>query len=183
MRALRLAGLTGMLGLLLLLRPGAARPQEKGGPAVDLKLVRYDGLAELIRKNRGKVILVDFWADTCVPCKRAMPHLVRLANKHRKDGLVTITVSVDKAWEQYNDKTRARLLKFLRETGADFTNLVLDESKEVLEEKLRVTSVPSLYVFDRQGRWTQFAADDLKETKSGNHPEVDALVEKLLKEK
>src|SRR5947209_17333338 len=97
MRVFRLAGLTGGLGLLFLLSQGAARPQERAA-AVDLRLLRFDGLAELVLKNRGKVVLVDFWADTCPPCKRAMPHLVQVANKHRKDGLVAVTVAVDKAW-------------------------------------------------------------------------------------
>src|SRR5437764_1022602 len=110
MRILRRAGVTGLLGVLLLV-PGAARPQEKAGPGIDRKVVKYDALAALILENRGKVVIVDFWADTCPPCKRAMPHLVQTYHKHRKDGLVAITVSVDIAWNQYNEKTHARLLK------------------------------------------------------------------------
>src|SRR4051812_12240045 len=108
MRTLGLAGLTGVLGLLFLLRQGAAWPQEKAAGAVDLKLVRYGGLAEVVLSNRGKVVIVDFWADTCPPCKGAMPHLVQMAHRHRKDGLVAVTVAVDKAWERYDDTTHDR---------------------------------------------------------------------------
>jgi thiol-disulfide isomerase/thioredoxin len=182
MRILRRAGLAGLLGGLLVL-PGAARPQEKGSPAIDLKVVKYDALAALILENRGKVVIVDFWADTCIPCKRALPHLVQTYHKHRKDGLVAITVSVDIAWNQYDAKTHARLLNFLRKQGADFPNVVLDVSKEVLEDKLRVKAVPCTYVFDRQGKWTQFVGEGLNQSDDGSYPEIDALVKKLLKGK
>ncbi len=62
MHSFRWGGGLLMTGLaLLLLAQGAARTQEKD--AVDLKVVKYDGLADAILKNRGQVIVVDFWAD------------------------------------------------------------------------------------------------------------------------
>jgi hypothetical protein len=48
------------MGALLLLAGGAARTQEKGG-GVDLKVVKYTGLAEEVAKHRGKIVVVDFW--------------------------------------------------------------------------------------------------------------------------
>jgi thiol-disulfide isomerase/thioredoxin len=182
MNTLRRAGLTGLLGALFLLPQGAARPQEKGGDTVTLKVVKYDGLVDAILKNRGKVVIVDFWADTCIPCKRALPHLVQLYNKHRKDGLAAITVSVDIAWEQFNPKVEGSLLRFLKKNGAAFTNLVLDEPREFLEGRLRVKAVPCMYVFNRQGQWTQFADEKLRPDKEGRYPEVEALIGKLLAE-
>src|SRR5205823_187359 len=90
MHTFRWGGLLALLGALGLLAQGTARTQEKGAAAVDLKVVKYEGLTEAIQQNRGKVVIVDFWSDTCVPCKRAMPHLVELYNKHKKDGLTAI---------------------------------------------------------------------------------------------
>jgi thiol-disulfide isomerase/thioredoxin len=176
MHRLRWGGLLALLGALGLLAQGTARTQEKGAAAVDLRVVKYDGLAEAIQQNRGKVIVVDFWSDTCLPCKKAMPHLVKLYNEHKKDGLAAITVAVDLAWEQYSPAVHASLLKFLQKQGANFPNLVLDTSRQVLEEKLRIKAVPSVYVFNRQGKWTQFP-DGI------NAEELDALVKKLLAEK
>src|SRR5262245_17464116 len=101
MHRLRRGGLLALLGGLGLLGRGTAQTQEKG-PAVDLKVVKYEVLAEAIQQNRGKVVIVDFWSNTCIPCKQAMPHLVALCNKHKKDGLTAITVAVDLAWGKYD---------------------------------------------------------------------------------
>jgi thiol-disulfide isomerase/thioredoxin len=176
MHTLRWGGLLALLGALGLLASGTARTQEKAGAAVDLKVVKYEGLTELIQQHRGKVVVVDFWSDTCIPCKKAMPHLVKLYNEHKKDGLAAITVAVDLAWGNYNPAVHDSLQKFLQKQSATFPNLVLDTSKQVLEDKLRVKAVPCVYVFNRQGKWTQFA--------DGIQPEeLDALVKKLLAEK
>jgi thiol-disulfide isomerase/thioredoxin len=176
MHRFRWGGLLAVLGALGLLAQGTARTQEKGAAAVDLKVVKYEGLTEAIQQNRGKVIVVDFWSNDCLPCKKAMPHLVELYHKHKKDGLAAITVAVDLAWGNYNPTVHDSLLKFLKKQGAVFPNLVLDTSKQVLQDKLRVAAVPSVYVFNRAGKWTQFA-------EGINPEELDALVKKLLAEK
>jgi len=63
MHTLRCAGLV-LPGLALLLAQAPARPQDGGkGADVTLKVVKYDGLAEEVAKHRGKVVVVDFWAD------------------------------------------------------------------------------------------------------------------------
>jgi thiol-disulfide isomerase/thioredoxin len=173
----------GLLGSLLLLAGGSARTQEKSAPAVDVRMVKYDGLADAIMRNRGKVVVVDFWADTCLPCKKAFPHLVQLYKTHHRDGLAAISVAIDPCWGQYNAAVKEKIEKFLRDKGAVFTNLILDETKELLEKKLRVAAVPCLYVFSRQGTWTQFTGDNLKKDDEGRYYEVEALVKKLLAEK
>ena len=175
MHTLRWGTLAGLLSALGLLAQVTAQTQVKQ-PVVDLKVVKYEALANAIEQNRGKVIIVDFWSDTCLPCKRAMPHLVELYKKHEKDGLIAMTVAVDKAWDQYSPAVHDNLLKFLQKQGATFPNFVLDAPKKVLEDRLRIMAVPSVYVFNRAGKWTHFA--------EGAEPEkLDALVKKLLAEK
>ena len=175
MHTLRWGALAGLLSALGLLTQAPAQTQQKQ-PAVDLKVVKYEALADAIEQNRGKVVIVDFWSNTCLPCRKAMPHLVELYKKHHKDGLIAMTVALDRAWDNYNAKVHDSLLKFLRKQGATFPNFVLDAPKKVLEEKLRIMSVPSVYVFNRAGKWTHFA--------EGVEPEkLDALVKKLLAEK
>lgn len=48
---------------VLLVAGNGGGGQEKKGGAVELKVVKYDGLAEAVLKNRGKVVLVDFWGE------------------------------------------------------------------------------------------------------------------------
>lgn len=90
-----------------------------------------------------------------------------------KDGLAVISVSLDEAAEKKN------ALGWLTKFGADFTNVLLDEETDFFQKRLRFVAPPCLYVFNRQGKWTQFKSDE----KEIDFKKVDQLVEKLLKEK
>src|SRR5204863_3839835 len=122
--------------------------QEKTADGVTLKTVKYDSLAEEVLKHRGKVVVVDFWTENCIPCRKALPHLVELYNTHKADGLVAMTVALDPSWREPDDPPDpalpGRLLKFLQNNKATFTNLILDDSKAAVSDRLRITSVPSL---------------------------------------
>ena len=186
MRTRHWCGSLALAGLILLLQ-GTARTQDKGAGAVTIRVVNYDGLADEILKNRGKVVVVDFWTELCLPCRKALPHLVELYNAHKAEGMTAITVALDPAWrpadEPPDPNLKGKLLKFLQSKKATFTNLILDDSKKVVDEKLRIRVVPSLYVFSRTGKWTQFTDDTLqKDPKTDRYYEVEALVKKLLKE-
>src|SRR5262249_53186927 len=134
-----------------------AMAQEKSGE-VTYKIVKYEGLTDAILKNRGKVLVVDFWADYCAPCKARFPALVKFAKEHAKDGLVVISVALDPL-DGSAGPTRAETLvnveKFLKKQNATFTNLVLDEPTDVWE-KFHIVGIPSVYVFDRDGKWSLF---------------------------
>jgi|SRR5437773_2575202 len=77
--------------------------------------------------------------------------------RYAKDGLVVMSVSLDPIREDPPSKDRA--FKFLQAKGATFTNLLLDEPFEVWSEKLHFTAAPCQFVFNRQGKWTQFNGD------------------------
>src|SRR5262245_34640051 len=120
---------------------------------IQLQTVKYDGLKEVIHKNRGKVVLVDFWADFCAPCKKAFPHIVDMHKKLSKQDLVVVSVSLDPIDDQ---AARESALKFLKKVGADFTNLYLEEPAEFWQKKLGFAGPPCYFVFNRQGQWTKF---------------------------
>jgi len=54
---------------------------------VQLKIVKYGELTEAVRVQKGKVLVVDVWADFCIPCKEEFPNLVRLHKKYAEKGL------------------------------------------------------------------------------------------------
>jgi len=157
--------------LILPLLPAAAQPPAP--PAVELKAVRYDTLVGAI-KQPGKVVVVDFWADFCVPCKKEFPGLVKLHQKYAGEGLVAISVALD---DPTDDKAKARALKFLRDRGAAFANYLLDEKAETWQEKLKIDGPPLVVVFDRQGNKAKEYRDDVK------YDEIEKLAAKLLKDK
>src|SRR5690349_8481311 len=94
-------------------------------------------------------------------------------------GLVAISVSVD----SMEDGTRDRVLKFLREQDATLTNFWLNEEQEVWQKKFRSDFVPFVYVFNREGKWTQFKNDPNQAEASVDYGAIEKLVVQLLNQK
>jgi len=140
--------LVASTGLLVLTALGA-EPAVPADDAASLKVVKYPELTRTVRDLQGKVVVVDFWADWCINCKREFPHLVEMQKKYAKDGLVAVSVTVDKADDE---EAVGRARKFLRSAHADFTNLLLDEPDSVWGEKLSAKTIPLIFVFGRDGR-------------------------------
>jgi thiol-disulfide isomerase/thioredoxin len=140
-----------------------AQPAEK----IQLKIVKPDGLSSAINGFKGQVVVVDIWAYWCHPCKAAFPHLVDLHEKYAKDGLVAVSVSLDEPPDL------GKALKFLEEHRANFTNLLLDVDQDAWQEKFHIKGPPTVFVFNREGKWTQFKGEKA-------HPEVEKLVRELL---
>jgi thiol-disulfide isomerase/thioredoxin len=156
---------TALIGVLVV-APGTAQAPKV--EPVSIRIVKYDELGESIRKLKGQVVVVDFWADFCVPCKREFPKLVALHEKHAKAGLTAISVSLDDPAEGAE-----RVKKFLAGQKAICTNFILDEKPGTWQAKLKIDGPPCVYVFNRQGQLEQKFADK----------EVDyAAIEKLVAE-
>ena len=138
----------------LLLCASAAQCQTPAG-AVRLDLVTYKQLGNEIKKLHGQVVLVDFWADYCQPCKLKFPYVMALQQKYGKDGLAVVSVSVD---DVTDPEVRERVKAFLQQQHATTRNLLLAEKPDIWIAKLKMNSIPSMFLFDRQGRlinrWT-----------------------------
>src|SRR5438105_14154416 len=106
----------------------AAIAQPAANNKVTVTVVKYDGLSDLIKRNKGKVVVLDFWADYCLPCKREFPKLVALNQKHGRGPFAAMSVSLDDLSEE---GARDKVQKFLDKQKASFTNLILDEKPEV----------------------------------------------------
>jgi thiol-disulfide isomerase/thioredoxin len=133
-----------------------ASPALFGDPPaqVTLDVVKWPGLEKAIAAHKGKVVLIDIWADFCIPCKREFPHFIELHHKYAKDGLVCISVSVD----DIDDKERT--LKFLRSQKATTINYLIDESADVWQKNLDATVPPNAIIFGRDGqRVKRFSAE------------------------
>jgi cytochrome c biogenesis protein CcmG/thiol:disulfide interchange protein DsbE len=101
-----------------------------------------DNLAVDLDKYRGKVVVLDFWASWCVPCRRSFPWLNEMHDKYGQEGLVILGVNMDA------DQAAAEL--FLKEYPADF-RIVRDPEGE-LAKLYEVIAMPSSYVIDRDGK-------------------------------
>ena len=94
-----------------------------------------------LTQYRGKVMVLDFWASWCAPCRRSFPWWNKMHAKYADEGLVIIGVNLD------NDPESA--LAFLEEYPADF-NIYYDTNKE-LAKKFGVQAMPSSYIVGRDG--------------------------------
>lgn len=112
-----------------------------------------------------------------------MPHLVQMHKKHKKDGLEVVTVNFFAgADEMPKDKYLSQARELLKKNNMTTLNLYLEDAEKVLEKNLHILAAPSVYVFDRQGRWTAFGGVDIKGAGDADHKKIEQLVEKLLKE-
>ncbi len=80
-----------LVGLLLI--PSAIWAQ----PANPLPVVSEANYASTVAANKGKVVLVNFWATWCVPCRKEMPALVKMAARLESKGFTLVTISGDEA--------------------------------------------------------------------------------------
>ncbi len=132
--------LVGCSGSLL---PG--RPDETG--QVKLEVIDWAAFAEVLERNRGKVVLVDFWATWCAPCKELFPHTVELHKRFADKGLTVISVSLDDLDNQ------AEVLEFLIGKGATFDNFISRYGVgPELFEAFEIDAAPYFKLYDRQGR-------------------------------
>jgi len=72
-------------------------------PAPDFNLPQLNGQTLQLSSYRGKVVLLDFWATWCVPCRAEIPHFVELQQKYGDRGLQIIGVSMDDSSEPVRD--------------------------------------------------------------------------------
>jgi thiol-disulfide isomerase/thioredoxin len=165
-----LAGLLTVAAVALVSRPGAA---PEPGATIELTAVRYPDLVDRIKALRGKVAVVDFWADYCPPCKREFPRLVELHRKYAQAGVACVSVDLDDAEDA---EARSRVRQFLTSHQAAFANFLLTEKPKVWQAKLKIEGPPCVFVFNRRGKLVKRFSDNV------NYKEIEAVVVESLKD-
>ena len=110
--------------------------------APDFSLPALSGQQVTLSDYRGKVVLLDFWATWCEPCREEIPHLVDLQNKYEHEGLQIIGVSMDDGPQPVRD-----LYKRLR-----MNYLVVMGTAEAGERYGGVLGLPVAFLIGRDGR-------------------------------
>jgi thiol-disulfide isomerase/thioredoxin len=115
-------------------------------PAIDFSLRGMDGSVVRLADLKGKVIVIDFWATWCGPCKNSFPYLQKVYDAYRTNPRVAIYAL--NAWERVTGSERdAVVRKFIADNKYTFPVLFDDDTIE----KYGVTGIPTKFVIDREG--------------------------------
>jgi peroxiredoxin/outer membrane lipoprotein-sorting protein len=119
---------------------GASRPDFSGTEAPDFRLTDLDGRPHRLRNYRGKVVLLDFWASWCTPCRKELPTIEKLHREYGSKGLVVLAV---------NSEADKVARSFVKKYGYTFT--VLTDVEGSVFGDYAVSSIPVTIVIDREG--------------------------------
>ena len=143
-------------------------PVDRAAPDVAFKDVET-GKPVKLADYRGKVVVVDFWATWCEPCKSEIPAYVEMQQKYGKDGLVILGVSVD-------TKKPSAVRKFAKEIGINYPVAmgVVDDVDRFETETGSDILLPTTYVVNREGRIIY------RKKGTMDHAEFEAVVKRAL---
>jgi len=135
--------------------PGSNQPDLTGQEASDFTLTDLVGASHTLSKLRGQVVLLDFWASWCGPCRMTMPVVDKLANEFRNAGLVVYSINLR--------ESQAIAEGYIKKRGLS-VQVLLDETGDVARQ-YQVSGIPALIIVGKDGK---IAAHMV-----GAHPEED----------
>ncbi len=114
-----------------------------GIPAPDFELERLDGGTVRLRDLRGKVVMLNFWATWCVPCREEMPLLAQIYRDYHPQGLEILGVNLT------SQDDPAEVRRFVQELDIPFP-ILLDHNAQV-ERAYRIFGIPTTVFITREG--------------------------------
>ena len=136
---------------------GAALPlagSALAAPASALTAMDEAGYQKIVAAHKGKVLLVNFWATWCEPCRAEMPALVKMEARLKAKGFVFVTVSAD---EPEDERIAREFLTKAGVGGAGYLKRVKNDDKFIagLEPKWS-GALPAMFLYDKTGKRAKF---------------------------
>jgi cytochrome c biogenesis protein CcmG, thiol:disulfide interchange protein DsbE len=142
---------------------------QAGGVAPDFRLQDLKGSDITLSQFKGKVVLLEFWATWCPPCRATIPELVSIQQKYKDRDFVVLGISID----DEGADLRTELLNFSREFHINYPVLM---GSEAVEREYKVWSIPRSFLIDKEGRIRDSYSGYIDQYES----KVSAEVERLL---
>ncbi len=118
---------------------------QAGEAAPDFTLRDIDGKEVKLQSFKGKVVMVNFWATWCGPCKLEMPHLDKMDREFEEKGFEVISISTDDA------RAASKVKPLIKRGGYGFT-VLLDKDTTVVAQYNPAKTLPYNALIDREGR-------------------------------
>ncbi len=111
----------------------------------DLVLTDVDGKAQGLQQWRGKILVLNYWATWCFPCREEMPGFSRLHDKHKANGIQFVGISIDEG---------SKIIEFQKETPVSYPLLIGDMKTMTNSAEMGNSrqALPFTAVFDRNGQ-------------------------------
>ena len=132
-----------------------------GKPAPDFKLKTLDGKEVSLSDYRGKVVLINFWATWCPPCREEMPLFKRVYERYKNKGFEILAVSTDTSVDPVK--------KFVKEYKLDFP-VLLDTDN--ISSLYGIQGLPTSFLIDREGK--------IVKVRLGKYKEIESDLKKVL---
>jgi len=160
--------LLAVIGMSVLLLSNVYASENIKGKAPNFTLKSYTGSNQKLSEFRGKVVLLNFWASWCGPCRQEMPLLNSLHKKYKKLGFAVMGINVEE------DSRKAK--QIVKEVGIKFPILFDTENK--VSDLYDVSAMPSTIIIDRSGNMRYLH----KGYKPGDMATYKKWVRKLIRE-
>jgi len=155
-------------------------------PEVKLTFGTWKDVEALVAKSGGKIVVVDVWSTSCLPCMTEFPHLVEM---HQKHGEKVICISFNVDYVGIKSRPAAtyekKVEEFLQKQKATCTNILSNMPSDEIFQSLELSSIPAAYVYGTDGKLLKRFDDSLlvdgKEEAFTYQDDINPFVEKLLK--